>query len=244
MRCASCKRTVPDDAVHCPYCNASLGQQQAQPRPATLHGASVLVVDDDTLVLTLLGKILTAAGYLVATANSYQQAAQHLQQRKFDIVLTDLVMPDPGGLGVVSAARAALPDALVVCMSGRADIALVGAARDAGAEEFLVKPFSPQSVVTDLACMLAGKRQGAQAGMPPDLAALLRSRLCPKCRGSNWRLSPNWSEWSAPTECVNCAEVMFKSGRCCECGQWGIEGETYTEAFGLCERCVARAGGA
>jgi len=239
MRCASCKRSVPDDAEDCPFCGAALRAEQKAPqhRPGGA-GASLLVVDDDVLVLTLLSRVLAKAGYMVVTANGCEQAAQQLSQRRFDVVLTDLVMPGPGGAAVVAQARQALPDALIVCMSGQADISLVGAAREAGADELLVKPFSPQAVVDQLGHLLALKRDSSRGGMPPGLAGLLRSRACPKCHGSNWRLTPHWSEWRAPIECANCGEVMFNAGRCHQCGDWGIEGETYSEAFGLCGRCA------
>jgi len=199
----------------------------------------VLVVDDDPLVVMLLGKMLAGAGHLALTAEGYEAAVRHLAQRRFDAVITDLVMPSPGGVGVVAAARAACPEALIICISGRADIALVSAARDAGADDFVVKPFSPQSFVAELGSRVHSKRYGGRGGMPEGLRALLQQRPCPECGGSDWRLSPNWSEWSAPVECGRCQKVMLKAGQCKQCGAWGVEGESYTEAFGLCGRCAS-----
>jgi len=195
-------------------------------------------VDDDALVLTLLGKILSNAGFAVATAESYEQALAHLRQRRFDIVLSDLVMPRHSGVEVIAAARKASPEALIVCMTGQGDIAMVGAAQDAGAEECLIKPFTPQWVVTHLSNLVTRKRQRSPQ-MPQELAALAASRVCPKCRRAEWRVSRNWSEWSAPMECATCGEVVFSAGRCRQCGQWGITGETYSEAFGMCQRCAS-----
>ena len=238
MRCPSCNRSVPDDALNCLWCNAPLKAPPGQPRAPRALGASVLLVDDDALVLTLLAKVLAGAGCAVATADDHDAAVAQLRQRKFDVVLSDLVMPGADGVAVIAEARRLLPDALIVCMSGQADITLAGAALDAGAEQLLVKPFTPQSVVAELGRLLAAKREGKTAGMPPDLAAFLRSRTCPACHGSDLHLSHNWSDWSAPIECANCNRVVFIAGRCRQCGQWGIQGETYTEAFGLCQRCA------
>jgi CheY-like chemotaxis protein len=81
---------------------------------------SVLVVDDESLLLTAVETILTGFGYKVLTANSGQKALSILTKNdvKVDVVLTDLVMPGMGGRELAERIRQMSPDKKVVLMSG------------------------------------------------------------------------------------------------------------------------------
>jgi nitrogen-specific signal transduction histidine kinase len=89
----------------------------------TLHGSeTVLVVDDETLLLTMAETILTEFGYKILTASSGQKALTILasDDAKVDLVITDLVMPGMSGRELVERIRQLAPATRILCMSGYA----------------------------------------------------------------------------------------------------------------------------
>jgi len=88
---------------------------------ADLHGTeTVLVVDDEDMLLTMTETILTDYGYKVLTASSGQRALAVLSRGdvKVDVVLTDLVMPGMGGRELVDRIKQLAPHVKLICMSG------------------------------------------------------------------------------------------------------------------------------
>jgi signal transduction histidine kinase len=86
-----------------------------------LHGTEIiLVVDDESLILTMAETILTDYGYRVLTAGSGQKAMAILSREdtKVDLIVTDLVMPVMSGRELVERVRQLKPEAKIVCMSG------------------------------------------------------------------------------------------------------------------------------
>ena len=105
-----------------------------------LHGTeTVLVVDDETLLLTMSEMILTDYGYRVLTAGSGQKALEVLSndKTKVDLVVTDMVMPGMGGRELVERIRQLAPGTRILCTSGYAQ----PADRQTGAM-YLQKPFT------------------------------------------------------------------------------------------------------
>jgi CheY-like chemotaxis protein len=82
--------------------------------------ATVLVVDDEGLLLTMAETILTDFGYKVLTANNGQKAMQVLAQpgTKVDLIVTDLVMPGMGGRELIERIRKQGLDVPIMCTSG------------------------------------------------------------------------------------------------------------------------------
>ena len=107
----------------------------------------VLVVDDVAKNVKLLADTLAVKGYEVATATSGAEAIAHVESWKPDLVLLDVVMPDIGG---IDAAREMVnfdPDARILMCSALGQQALMAKATEAGAREFVVKPFQPSRVL-------------------------------------------------------------------------------------------------
>jgi len=85
------------------------------------HGTeTILIVDDESLLLTMGETILTEYGYRVLTANSGQKALTILSRddTKVDLLITDLVMPAMGGRELIEKARALVPTTRILCTSG------------------------------------------------------------------------------------------------------------------------------
>ena len=109
----------------------------------------ILVVDDDEPLRALIEEILLTADYAVTTAANGQQALQCLNQQSFDLVITDLVMPDLDGTELIRQIRRDQPTLPIVAVSGAgrdADLYL-RIAEKLGASALLSKPFRMRAVL-------------------------------------------------------------------------------------------------
>jgi len=105
---------------------------------------TILIVDDEPLLLTMGQTVLSAYGYHVLTANSGAKALQILRQTHppVDLVITDMVMPQMSGRELVEHIRQIAPATRIVCTSG-----YVRPASEAEAEYYLQKPFTSQELL-------------------------------------------------------------------------------------------------
>ncbi|HXR14795.1 MAG TPA: response regulator [Terriglobales bacterium] len=102
----------------------------------------VLLVDDDGAVRAMVKEGLQRKGFVVVTASSVTEALACITTLSFDVLITDLHMPDPGdGFTVVSAMRHSQPNALTMLVSGYPDVQGAMAAILLEADEIVVKPF-------------------------------------------------------------------------------------------------------
>jgi DNA-binding response OmpR family regulator len=102
----------------------------------------VLLVDDDDAVLAMMNATLTRKGFEVVAVSSVTEASKHITTESFDVLITDLHMPNPGdGFSVVTAMRHSQPDALTLLVSGYPDVQSAMAAILLEADEIIVKPF-------------------------------------------------------------------------------------------------------
>ena len=102
----------------------------------------VLLVDDDDAVRAMMNATLERKGFDVVAAASVTEALRRISTESFDVLITDLHMPNPGdGFTVVSAMRHSQPDALTLLVSGYPDVPSAMAAILLEADEIIVKPF-------------------------------------------------------------------------------------------------------
>jgi len=102
----------------------------------------VLLVDDDDAVRAMMNATLEHKGFCVVAAASVTEALQHIATESFDVLITDLHMPNPGdGFTVVTAMRHSQPNALTLLVSGYPDVKSAMAAILLEADEIIVKPF-------------------------------------------------------------------------------------------------------
>ena len=109
---------------------------------------SVLVCDDAIFMRTMISDILSEAGYeVVGEAASGLEAVERYKELKPDLVTMDIVMPDMGGIEAVREIVKEEPNAKVLMCSAMGQQALVVEAIQAGAKDFVVKPFQPSRVL-------------------------------------------------------------------------------------------------
>ena len=108
----------------------------------------VLVCDDAIFMRTMISDILTGAGYeVVGEAETGVQAIERYRNLRPDLVTMDIVMPDMGGIDAVRAIIKEDATAKILMCSAMGQQALVIEAIQAGARDFVVKPFQPSRVL-------------------------------------------------------------------------------------------------
>ena len=111
-------------------------------------GVRVLVVDDALFMRNMLKDIFTKAGHeVVGEAANGEEAVSKYAELKPDLVTMDIVMPMKSGIEALQEIRSADPDACVVMCSALGQDALVVEAVQAGAKDFIVKPFKEERVL-------------------------------------------------------------------------------------------------
>lgn len=107
---------------------------------------SVLIVDDDPNCLHMLQAILEEAGFRVTTADRPRTALHQVETRPPDILVTDLRMPEMGGLDLVRAVRAVADEVYCLVVTGFASDEVTTEAYAAGARDLLTKPINVAEV--------------------------------------------------------------------------------------------------
>lgn len=110
----------------------------------------VLVVDDEESLRFFLRRGLDKAGYAVDEVADGRAAIERLTEVAYDVVLTDLVMPDLGGLEVLSAVHEMDKDAVVVLMTAHGSVQNAIDALRLGAFDYLTKPFEFSEVLVTI----------------------------------------------------------------------------------------------
>ena len=116
----------------------------ASHRPAALSQPAILVVDDDPTFCAIMAEILRMYKARVYTAFSAEEAMAVLEQVTPDLILTDVMMPDVDGLTFVRRVRSGAVQARIpiIIVSAGVSHREQAAAMQAGADQFLSKPFS------------------------------------------------------------------------------------------------------
>jgi DNA-binding response OmpR family regulator len=123
-----------------------------------VHRAVVLIVEDDGAVAGVIAEQLRRSGYQSAITHSGAQAMAAWQQRSFDVVITDLNMPNGDGIALVESLRRseAVPVIFVTGFKAKYEPRL-GALRGV---KVLEKPFDAKAIVAAVEAALDGKEQG------------------------------------------------------------------------------------
>lgn len=110
---------------------------------ALMHAMTLLVADDDPVVRRLLEHRLTSAGYTVTMAASGVEAARLLDQSRFDVLITDMVMPGGiDGIELLHLAKQQWADMEVIVITAQATIDTAVEAMKKGAADYLEKPIN------------------------------------------------------------------------------------------------------
>ncbi|CAN5363777.1 sigma-54 dependent transcriptional regulator [soil metagenome] len=104
--------------------------------------AKILVVEDDTRLRKLLLEVLALEGYLLADAQSGEEAVKLLEKEKYDVLLTDVNLPGMSGLELLPICHQHNPETYLMVMTGYGSIDMAVQAMKLGASDFLCKPIA------------------------------------------------------------------------------------------------------
>lgn len=113
--------------------------------------ASILIIDDEAIMQKQLTGILANAGHETATADTAEEGYRLAEEMKPDLVITDIFVPEAGGLEVIRRIKKSVPKARIIAISGsdvRQEVDVLGLARSEGADETFQKPIHAQ-VITE-----------------------------------------------------------------------------------------------
>jgi len=111
---------------------------------------AVLVIDDERVVLDSIRRVLEAEGIAVETTASAREGLAWALARPYDLVLSDIRMPEIGGMRVLRDIKRAKPAMPVVILTGYATVGSAVQAMKLGAADYLEKPFTPDLLVATL----------------------------------------------------------------------------------------------
>ncbi len=128
-------------------------------------GKKILIVDDEESFRKHLTHLFIRKGYTVVDAATGHEALALAEQRGFNIVLLDIVLPDIDGIEVLRTLREHASDTQVIMMTGNATVSNAIASMKLGAYDYLIKPFDFEElfILIERACELSALRQESKA---------------------------------------------------------------------------------
>jgi two-component system, OmpR family, KDP operon response regulator KdpE len=136
-----------------------------------MSSARILVVDDEPQIRRVMRTTLAAQGYFVNDARSGEDALERLRQERYDLVLLDMNMPGMGGMAACREIREQWDVAIVVLTVRNAERDKVEAL-DAGADDYVTKPFSTPELLARIRAALRRLPQ-SEAGAAPIVLGCL-----------------------------------------------------------------------
>jgi two-component system, OmpR family, KDP operon response regulator KdpE len=155
-----------------------------------MTSAKVLIVDDEPQIRRVLRTTLTSHGYTVAEARSGDEALEEIRHERPDLILLDVNMPGRSGLETCSEIRAS-SDIPIIMLTVRNTERDKVQALDAGADDYVVKPFSVEELMARIRAAL--RRVTPPEAVPPFLSADLKidfEKRTVMVKGQPVRLTP------------------------------------------------------
>ena len=118
----------------------------------------ILVVDDDVALAEMIGIVLENEGYRVVFCSDGSQALSQFQEHNPDLVLLDVMLPGMDGFDVCRAIRH-VSDVPIVMLTARSDTSDVVTGLEAGADDYVPKPFKPKELVARVRARLRGREE-------------------------------------------------------------------------------------
>lgn len=135
-----------------------------------------LIVDDEPGVRSLAGKILSRAGAVCEMAGTAEEALERLSRERFDVVLLDIRLPGMDGLRAAGLIQQNHPGVALVMVTGATDVESVIAAMQAGAVDYVAKPFGGDALLRAFGRATERRRIALEAGRTAGLQQAIAER--------------------------------------------------------------------
>lgn len=129
--------------------------------------ARILVIDDQLDVRTILSRLLAGAGHDTVTASNGLDGLRLHEQQSFDLIITDIVMPEKEGLETIRDLRRKDKTVRLIAISGFTDSPYLECARLLGADRILGKPCSRDDLLAAVEAVLSAKSGSPKGGKSP-----------------------------------------------------------------------------
>ena len=147
--------------------------------------AHLLIVDDDQRIRALLAQFLLRNGFLVSTARDAAHARRLLAGLEFDLIVLDVMMPGEDGISLARAIRDMMKTPIMLLTAkGETEDRIKGL--EAGADDYLAKPFEPRELLLRINAILRRMPQVAETAMTPKVLHLGHIRYDIE-RGEMWQ---------------------------------------------------------
>lgn len=130
---------------------------------------SILVVDDEQIVLSLIEDTLSDEGYDVSTTPSAHEAIELVKTNQFDFILTDIRMPEMNGIELVKEIHKISPSIGVIFMTGYANLDTAKQAIKEGAYDYIMKPFELTEIRQAISRAMQQKQSDAEVALSREL---------------------------------------------------------------------------
>lgn len=112
-----------------------------------MKGKSILIVDDDQVILKSLEGVLNMEGYRVDTAGTGQEAIEKFQANFYNLVLLDIKLPDMDGTKLLSKIHQTKPKMMKIMVTGYPELDNAVQSLNLGADAYLMKPVNPKMLL-------------------------------------------------------------------------------------------------
>jgi len=130
----------------------------------------ILVIDDEDIVLISCKRALLPEGFEVKTAQNGIEGLKMIEEERFDLVFTDLKMPDIDGIEVLRIIKQRWPETGVIIITGYQTVNSAVAAIKLGAYDYIEKPFTPDGIINAVNRALEERKK--EAGKPVRLRGI------------------------------------------------------------------------
>lgn len=128
----------------------------------------VLVIDDEPVVCRSCQKILSEEGYEVSTVFTGREGLEKVRQEYFDVMITDMKIPDISGIEVLEHIRREQPGMPVIMITGYASVDTAVQAMKLGAFDYLPKPFTPEEISGIIKKALESRKEASSENEAPE----------------------------------------------------------------------------
>jgi DNA-binding response OmpR family regulator len=137
-------------------------------------GPAVLIIEDEPGIVDFLRRGLEAEGFVVQSASDGAEGERRALSESFDAIVLDLMLPGRSGMEVLASLRAAKPGVPVIVLTARGEVSDRVAGLEAGAVDYLVKPFSLAELIARVRAQLRVAAQSANSTEFELLVYLMR----------------------------------------------------------------------
>lgn len=130
--------------------------------PTQAHPASILIVEDHADLVAMLRRVLREQGYSVLSARDGKSGLAIATEKRPDLIILDIGLPYKNGLEVIAELRDRGVDSSTLMLTGRTGVADRVSGLEAGADDYLVKPFEPDELVARVRALL---RRASRRGL-------------------------------------------------------------------------------